>query len=399
MKSIWYIKHSAKGTTWEDHKYIKRIDGTYYYPDSYKGGRHLPDGEGSRAEYGEYKEGDSDFDDDKYKDENRFGDTDFFVNKRSDGRYVLVEEDMKWVLPKGVKPTAALKKKLEALSNTEHKSADDFVNAVNDAIATTTGSKKSDKNSEETSNTSSENLSDQDIENLAKEVIRGNFGNGKVRKDLLQEHYAEIQSKVNELMKSSGKKSSGKTSDKKKEETPKEETKTEKKHVETDREIIQKKQEELKKKKRNSISHSSLSHYGIARKSGRYPWGSGDRPYQGDGIAPSKKVKKPINPNQLNTSLNNASNLSRHGSNVVKQTAERKKMRENANVDLSKMTDQELQKAVNRMTLERNYNSLTSDKKIRGHLYVSNILDTAGDVTAGLASAVAIAVAIKSLRS
>ena len=36
--------HSAKGSTWNDHKYIKRIDGTYYYPDSYEGGRHLPKG-------------------------------------------------------------------------------------------------------------------------------------------------------------------------------------------------------------------------------------------------------------------------------------------------------------------------------------------------------------------
>lgn len=34
--------HSAKGTTWDEHKYIKRIDGDYYYPDSYVGGRHLP---------------------------------------------------------------------------------------------------------------------------------------------------------------------------------------------------------------------------------------------------------------------------------------------------------------------------------------------------------------------
>lgn len=30
-----HIEHSAKGSTWEDHKYIKRIDGTYYYPDNY----------------------------------------------------------------------------------------------------------------------------------------------------------------------------------------------------------------------------------------------------------------------------------------------------------------------------------------------------------------------------
>lgn len=36
-----HLSHSAKGTEWKKHKYIKKVDGTYYYPDGYKGGRHL----------------------------------------------------------------------------------------------------------------------------------------------------------------------------------------------------------------------------------------------------------------------------------------------------------------------------------------------------------------------
>lgn len=95
------IQHSAKGSTWENHKYIKRIDGTYYYPDSYEGGRHLPNDENS---------------------------------------------------------------------------------------------------SEDNETISKINLSENDIENLAKEVIRGNFGNGQTRKDLLGENYSEVQKRVNELM-------------------------------------------------------------------------------------------------------------------------------------------------------------------------------------------------------
>lgn len=94
--------HSAKGSTWEDHKYIKRVDGTYYYPDSYEGGRHLPEG---------------------------------------------------------------------------------------------------DKGNE----TPPENLSldSNDIEALAREVIRGNFGNGQERKDLLGDYYADIQKRVNEILSTS----------------------------------------------------------------------------------------------------------------------------------------------------------------------------------------------------
>lgn len=38
----WYVlSHSAKGSTWEKHKYLRVINGKYYYPDSYEGGRHL----------------------------------------------------------------------------------------------------------------------------------------------------------------------------------------------------------------------------------------------------------------------------------------------------------------------------------------------------------------------
>lgn len=105
-KTVYFknIQHSAKGSTWEDHKYIKRIDETYYYPDSYEDGRHLSEGENSN------------------KDDNE---------------------------------------------------------------------------------SSATNLSDKDVENLANEVIRGNFGNGQIRKDHLGENYVEVQKRVNELMKTS----------------------------------------------------------------------------------------------------------------------------------------------------------------------------------------------------
>lgn len=107
------LRHSAKGSTWEEHKYIKRIDGTYYYPDSYEGGRHLPDGE---------------------------------------------------------KPDSGDKEK-EPSEETKREKLD---------------------------------LTSDDIEKLAHEVIRGNFGNGQDRKDLLGENYQEIQDRVNQILRSSG---------------------------------------------------------------------------------------------------------------------------------------------------------------------------------------------------
>lgn len=97
--------HSAKGSTWEEHKYIKRINGLYYYPDSYEGGRHLSDEQ--KAQFGKEK----------------------------------VEIDK---------------------------------------------------------------LSDSDIEKLALEGIRGNFGNGQTRKDNLGAHYQQVQDRINEIMRNGG---------------------------------------------------------------------------------------------------------------------------------------------------------------------------------------------------
>ena len=40
----------------------------------------------------------------------------------------------------------------------------------------------------------------------------------------------------------------------------------------------------------NPYYEKYLMHFGIKHKSGRYPWGSGDRPYQGDGFFTKKKI-------------------------------------------------------------------------------------------------------------
>lgn len=101
------IAHSAKGSSWKDHKYIKRVNGTYYYPASYEGGRHLDD-ETSKSE-------------DNSKE------------------------------PVGALETTA-------------------------------------------------DLSEEDIEALAREVIRGNFDNGQERKELLGEAYQKIQDRVNKIL-------------------------------------------------------------------------------------------------------------------------------------------------------------------------------------------------------
>lgn len=119
------LKHSAKGMSWKKHKYIKKLDGTYYYPSWYEGGRHLsPEEENASASQ---------------------------PGQDPDNPY-------KWEL----------------------------------------GSTEKGKREHESSVV--EDLRDSDIDELARLVIKGAFGNGSVRKELLGEDYARVQSRVNDIL-------------------------------------------------------------------------------------------------------------------------------------------------------------------------------------------------------
>lgn len=159
--------HSAKGSTWEEHKYIKRVDGTYYYPDSYEGGRHLPSGSDGKKQK---------------VDTSKLTDADKELIKKL-REELVVKSDEDWGLDKwdgtlteaDVKLLEQLKGDLVVNSDEKNEDSDD---------------------EDERDRT----LNEQDIDNLAREVIRGNFGAGQERMDLLGEHYQVVQNRVNELM-------------------------------------------------------------------------------------------------------------------------------------------------------------------------------------------------------
>lgn len=164
------LLHSAKGSTWEEHKYIKRIDGTYYYPDSYEGGRHLPSSSDSKKK------------ETKKIDTSKLTDADKELIKKLREKLV-VKSDEDWDLDKWDGTlTDADEKLLEQLKG-------DLVVKPDE--------ENGDSNYEDERDGT---LTDQDIDNLAREVIRGNFGAGQERMDLLGEHYQVVQNRVNELM-------------------------------------------------------------------------------------------------------------------------------------------------------------------------------------------------------
>lgn len=176
-----HLIHSAKGSTWNEHKYIKRIDGTYYYPDDYEGGRHLQsessDPSNKKEDNEKKKSSDSNLEDWEkilYKeiadqlDRNPglFDPRDITDDDWQDFGLTLAEFA-------GIDTDELSKSELERM---RAKVADYY---------------------------SARTLSKDDIEKLAQEVIRGNFGNGDVRKEALGMNYQEVQDRVNEILKGS----------------------------------------------------------------------------------------------------------------------------------------------------------------------------------------------------
>ena len=66
--------------------------------------------------------------------------------------------------------------------------------------------------------------------------------------------------------------------------------------------------------------------------------------------------------------------------------------------DLSSMSDKELRERVNRMNMESQYSTLSSNQTSKGQTYTTNTLEIAGSALAITSSALAIAISIKQLK-
>lgn len=153
-----------------------------------------------------------------------------------------------------------------------------------------------------------------------------------------------------------------------------------------------------------------IEHYGIPRRSGRYPWGSGDRPYQGSepkAKAVKAKIDKALTPSikqgkdkpsisPAEKVLKETSKINDSSKELIKRKEEIRR-RKTKREDLSQYTNEELQKKIQRMNLERQYSTLTDNDINPGYQKTMDVLDTFGDVLAIAASAVGIAVGINQL--
>lgn len=203
-----HAKYGTVGSTSSEKGTDNKKNNTSQYNHDY----YMKNKEKWEGKFDYYKDGDKDFDDSNYSEKNQLGDTDFYGWQKEDGSWVILEEDMKFTLPKGmsreeiISRLEAYDKEIEAkLQRGEKHTHEDWVNGAKKALS----SKSSEK--------------EFDVDAAARDVIRGKYKNGAERKAALGDDYAEVQKRVNELMK--GQKSSSKKTEEKTEESKAPETK------------------------------------------------------------------------------------------------------------------------------------------------------------------------------
>ena len=110
------------------------------------------------------------------------------------------------------------------------------------------------------------------------------------------------------------------------------------------------------------MNDNYLEHYGIPRRSGRYPWGSGSRPFQGDSPAAKSSGKTKT------SGKSGKIGLFKKGKTKTESSEE----------DLSEISSEELQKKINRIQLEKQYRDLTTKPKTvsKGHQILNSILES-----------------------
>lgn len=110
------------------------------------------------------------------------------------------------------------------------------------------------------------------------------------------------------------------------------------------------------------MNDNYLEHYGIPRRSGRYPWGSGSRPFQGDSPAAKSSGKTKTSGKSGKTGL----------------FKKGKTKTESSSEDISKISNEDLQKKINRIQLEKQYRDLTTKPKTvsKGRQILDSILES-----------------------
>lgn len=141
------LQHSAKGSTWDRHKYVKVIDGVYYYPVGYENGRTIDSLKKDSSEENKEKKSDT-------------------IKSKDDKINEVKQHFDQYLAKRGIDWRKLPKEEVDEMQR--------------EIIKQLESGKDSGTN-------------EKTAEELAKDVSSGKLGNGEERKALLGDRYEEVQ--------------------------------------------------------------------------------------------------------------------------------------------------------------------------------------------------------------
>lgn len=101
---------------------------------------------------------------------------------------------------------------------------------------------------------------------------------------------------------------------------------------------------------------------------------------------------------KTSNTLNATTNVTRSASTMLRRSGEKQKEKTKQSMDLSPLSNKDLQDAITRMNLEQQYKSLSTSNISTGRQRVADILDSAGNALATANSAVNLLKSIRDFR-
>lgn len=155
------------------------------------------------------------------------------------------------------------------------------------------------------------------------------------------------------------------------------------------------------------IGLNAMAHAGVKFRSGRYPWGSGERPHQHDDIFMFDNGETDYR--EVNKYFNSVSSAVSSGQKVLGDVGKlidpnnRPPEKRDYRSQARNMTDEELRSVINRINLEKQYNQLMNEqnppRRSKSDTIISNVLKYGPPALSLVGSGIAVATALTDMKA